>query len=401
MLTAIKNDGRVGDFVHNGQTMAKPQGFGNVSKTWYDKTISYEAGLDLLEEGKHECEDITTQLKNIVPFVGNDGSFMVRVDGREFRPTPHATRHLAGVTFADCGVGTAESLVTPKMGTGKKADEVLYERDKGDAETLVRLINNGLRRKNQEKQFFLRTMTDGTLRAAFTERYATIDNRWYLEVLSKIVPGGRLSHWRGDAHTLYGNILVPDTMRSESDSDYGGGISISNCEIGIRAFDECPFTFRSICMNGNIWDRVDGVAVHRKHIGTINLVELAKGIAENITIQLGMVDKAIEAELASRNWSIGQTPIKSVYASVRSLYKLSRAQVTAALTGYGVEGGNTAFSVIQGLTRGSQKLSPADQFFMDGVAGKLLKDGEKAWEKTMAYANAMRPDDVDATFIAA
>ncbi len=41
----IEGEGRMGDFVHGGQDMAAKQGFGNVSKLWYDKTISYDDGI--------------------------------------------------------------------------------------------------------------------------------------------------------------------------------------------------------------------------------------------------------------------------------------------------------------------------------------------------------------------
>ena len=40
--------GNQGQFVHDGQDMAKKEGFGHVSKLWYDKTISYDEGMELL-----------------------------------------------------------------------------------------------------------------------------------------------------------------------------------------------------------------------------------------------------------------------------------------------------------------------------------------------------------------
>ena len=41
----IEGEGNQGQFVHDGQTMASKQGFNNVSKLWYDKTVSYDEGM--------------------------------------------------------------------------------------------------------------------------------------------------------------------------------------------------------------------------------------------------------------------------------------------------------------------------------------------------------------------
>ncbi len=78
--------------------------------------------------------------------------------------------------------------------------------------------------------------------------------------MRKLIPGGRLSHWRGDADTLWGNVLIPDTIRQESDSDYGGMVSIGNSEIRERRITSRPSVFRAICFNGCIWDREAGQA---------------------------------------------------------------------------------------------------------------------------------------------
>ena len=48
-LTPIENQRRDGDFVHATQTMASNDGYRNVSKSWFDKTISYDEGFELLE----------------------------------------------------------------------------------------------------------------------------------------------------------------------------------------------------------------------------------------------------------------------------------------------------------------------------------------------------------------
>ena len=46
----IQGEGNQGQFVHDGQSMASSQGFDHVSKLWYDKTMSYDQGMEMLED---------------------------------------------------------------------------------------------------------------------------------------------------------------------------------------------------------------------------------------------------------------------------------------------------------------------------------------------------------------
>src|SRR5687767_13653717 len=50
-LEGNKSTLAAGSFVLSGQTVAATDGFRNVSKIWYDKTISYEDGLKKIEDG--------------------------------------------------------------------------------------------------------------------------------------------------------------------------------------------------------------------------------------------------------------------------------------------------------------------------------------------------------------
>ncbi len=52
----------------------------------------------------------------------------------------------------------------------------VYAPDKGDAETLARVFQNGFRRLDEGKPFLWRTREDGTPRAMLTGQYACINN---------------------------------------------------------------------------------------------------------------------------------------------------------------------------------------------------------------------------------
>jgi hypothetical protein len=103
---------------------------------------------------------------------------------------------------------------------------------------------------DQDKQRLIRTWSDGTLRAFLSQKYTIVNNAWFLDVLSKAIPGGVVSHWKGDADSIFGNVLIPDTIRAEADSDFGGMLSVGNSEIGTRRISSLPSVFRAICMNG-------------------------------------------------------------------------------------------------------------------------------------------------------
>ena len=57
-MEVLKGSGTSGDVVLNNQVLAKKEGFQNVSKIWYNQTMSYEQGLEALEAGRAEREDI-------------------------------------------------------------------------------------------------------------------------------------------------------------------------------------------------------------------------------------------------------------------------------------------------------------------------------------------------------
>lgn len=392
-MTKLIGSGRVGDFVHEGQTMAKEQDFRNVSKLWYDKTISYEDGLRQLEEGKAETHDYKLSANEVRATVNDDGELVMVIDHQEFLPTPHAMRQLSGVNFADCGTWTTENLRQPKC---NQKGEILYHRDRSDAETIVAILENG-RRRLDNKQLLFRTRTDGTLRAvmsASTRGYAIIDNRWYLELLKDVVPGGRLSHWRGDADEIYGNILIPDSIRSETDSDYGGGLSIGNSEIGTRRICQFPWLFRAICMNGNIWDKTNGKTTNKVHRGKVNLYDLGEMIKNNIIDQIPLTTAMVDTMLATRRYQMGNISSLAVMAAVSYNEKLSKAQGTAVYRAYGIEPDASLFGVINAVTRAGQTLDNEQWVNFDMIGGKMMQYGDKEWGSLLKKAEGLEAEDI-------
>lgn len=379
-----------GSWVFSDQGVAEDKGFRNVSKYWYEKTLSVEDGLAQLEKGRSETVDFYATAKQMVPTV-SAGNFSLQCpEGRLYRPTTHAMTQLG-----------------EWAGTGSKFVLGLLEGDEGDAETLVRVVQNAFRRLDPEKKFLWRARQDGTLRAMLSTEYARVDNRWFLEALHTILPGCRLSHWRGDSDTIYGNVLIPDTVRAETDSEYGGMLSVGNSEIGERRITSLPSIFRAVCMNGCIWGQAVGKGIHIVHRGNIDLGQLFDTLEQNITEQIPLLPVGIERLLSLRQLGWTGDSIKPLFAHVARENKLTKKQASSLLQGYHAElavapdSARTLFGVVAAITRASQKMSNEDWVRLDTVAGKLSELDSLGWAGFTKQALGLTVTQVEAAFATA
>lgn len=391
-----------GSWVFTSQGVAAEQGFKNVSKIWYGKTISYEDGLAQLEKDKAQTEDILATVREMVPAVSNTGKFVFRYrDGREFLPTEHAV--IQASNWIDCGTWFAGNML--KDATDAKG-RLTYSRDKGDAEVLAMVFRNGMRdgRVDPAKKFLWRTRKDGSLRAMLSERYAIIDNRWFVERLKEFIPGGRLSHWRGDSDTVFGNVLIPDTIREEKDSDYGGMLSVGNSEIGERRVSSLPSIFRAICMNGCIWGQIKGEGIRQVHRGKINLVNLALEIKENLNKQIPLLPQGIDALLGIRTYAWDGCSAKPIFAQVGKTFKLSKSQASSLLVAYQEERtltpeyAATLFGVVNSVTRAGQKQNNAQWVHFDEIGGELSRYKKDDFDRLVSQAKHLKEKEVDEVF---
>lgn len=388
-----------GNFVLTGQKTAGEVGFSKVSQRWIDTTITYEQGLDLLEKGRAQTEDVVSTLQDMKPAIQGGHFVLTNKDGRSFRPTEHAVTQMG--TWCGCGTWYVQSLLANP--TNIKGDQ-LYSRDQGDAETLVHVLANGFRRIDPAKPFLWRTRKDGTLRAMLTTEYAKVDNRWFLETLRSIVPGGRLSHWKGDQDTLWGNILIPDSIRSEADSDYGGMLSIGNSEIGERRVMSLPSIFRAICQNGCIWGQEKGQGIRFVHRGKIDLKELFDEIRTNLQEQIPLLPQGIKRLLGIRSFGWDGSSMLPLFAQVAHEHKLSRKTATSLLTGFAEERAvapdtaRSLFGVVASVTRASQKQSNEEWFKLDSIGGRLSEYTKDEWSTTVKRAKSLPAKQVEEAF---
>ena len=372
VITQTEEQKEAGAFVH-AQGMATVDGFGRVSQRWFNQTIDYDAALARMMSQQKERHDIVTDLRGVT-FSPTDNGVKVCIEGNCFDGTRWAMSQLCGANALDVGTTCLNQLAT----------------DVGDFETLVHVMNNGKRKIQGELLRRFRTYTDGTLRAVVSDSYSPVENSWMIDTIRSVVPNGRVSHFdKSDADNLVLNVLIPDAMFPHNGSDYGGGASLQNSEIGRYCVESCPFAFSTICMNGNVWGREDGIAYRQRHRGIMNLTELRKELSDCITKQLALVAVHNQTLIESREWKV-TTGINRLFASIVKEHTLGKsmfAEFKSDWTNFSQE--ENAFGVVDAITRTAQRFGQDEMVALNSIGGELIHAGRTNWDRMNAKAGSM------------
>lgn len=375
------------------QPTAAADGFKNVSKTWYDKTISFDEGLELLTKGKAETEDIHLPME-AVTFEQEDNKLVVNLDGNKVFPNKHSLGQIAA------RLDIPSKILTNWYNSG----------DSEDVDIVARILNNGKRKYLSEEvakkeddedsvsqKFRWRTRKDQSLRALVSQKYLPLDSQFFLESLSKIVPQGRLSHWdkTDGADTVYGNILIPDSLRKESDGgEYGGGLSVTNSEIATASLTVNPWLFARICQNGCIWDKIKGVSYKKVHLGNkINYENIFKEMTDCINKQIPLIPEHINMLMDTKNLSWSESS-KKLMAQAAIDLGLTKKQGTELLLAYEFVPELSCFGLISAITRAGQKMEASLWRNMDIYATNLMSN----WATYEKKAQALTAKDVESCY---
>ncbi len=293
----------------------------------------------------------------------------------------------------------------------------LKEREYND--DLVKYMNAELDRretqwnnKGKEKRTFnvrIRHDDEGNnvVRAIVSERYGVIDNSEAMEMVANALPSLKdalASHLFNDGDDIYGNILLPDYMKSEPDSDYGVGIAFKNSEIRNSTFRISPFLFRAICLNGMIWGRMNSdINVDQRHMGKIDLDTLQVKVTQVIKVALTQGNDMLTLLGYAKQVKVND-PLATIALLARD-NKMTIEQVKLRHKGYldslherhGDVHENTAFGIINGLTRSAQDYTGSTREEMETLASKILapsidsslQEISKRWGLIDARANQM------------
>lgn len=394
----VGDGGSVGDFVLSGQEQTDK--FRHVSKPWQEQCKSFEQGLQQAATDAAQVQDIRGPLCNWVPQVSANGQFEMQyrgsgaLDGATFKPTPWATRGM--LTWANLHPATA-GIMEDTTKDAKGETKMVVKRGRADVQRFVDVLKANLfdadRVEQHKRDWLFRTRKDGTMRAMLSDQYAVVDNSWYLQVLAKAVPGGLISHFRGDGDTMRFNVLVPDTIRSNPDSDYGGGVAAGNSEIGQSKIYSHPFSFRAICMNGCIWDAESGTMVSRVHRGRIDLGEWADEIVKSIHAQIDIAAQHVDRWTQLDKRTI-DAPMHNVWAALQAVkvkgVQLSNADLRAIDKAWNVEPESNARGVVNAVTREAQTGNKADRAYnFDRLGGRLMMFGDSEWSQLLTVAKGI------------
>ena len=293
----------------------------------------------------------------------------------------------------------------------------LKEREYND--DLVKYMNAELDRretlwnnKGKEKRTFnvrIRHDDEGNnvVRAIVSERYGVIDNHEAMEMVANALPSltdALASHLFNDSDDIYGNILLPDYMKSEPDSDYGVGIAFKNSEIRNSTFKISPFLFRAICLNGMIWGRMNSeINVNQRHMGKIDLGDLQMQVTQAVKVALTQGNDMLT--LLGYAKQVKVTNPVAVIAQLARDEKMTIEQGKLWHKGYldslherhGDVHEKSAFGIINGLTRSAQDYNASTREEMETLASKILapaidsslQEISKRWGLIDARANQL------------
>jgi len=283
-----------------------------------------------------------------------------------------------------------------RLFTDMPSSMISFMDERGYHDELVQFINKELDLRESgwrdngkdDRNFRLRFRADDEgndiIRAIVSERYGVIDNHEAMQMILDALPstdGALASHLFNDGDDMYGNILVPDNLKSEPDSDYGVGIAFRNSEIRNATFKVSPFLFRAICLNGMIWGRQNSdINVNQKHMGKIDRNELALEVRNAIKVALSQGNDLLTLMGYSKKVKV-ETPLNVIAQLCREKeINLTAEQGRLWHKGYidslgeqnGHEHHQTAFGIVNGLTRSAQNYNGAKREQMETIAGMIL-----------------------------
>jgi len=406
-LTGDDSMKKEGQFVYDTQKMATEDGFSNVSKAGLDKMKSYDWAFNQLTASKRVTRDIRVTLREMKPTLNDDGMFILRHESGDYVPTEYAWSKIMGLVSLPTHFArefTATWYDSTGRGRGSERNE--HKAGRFEFETLAKIVKHRFDQMSPDKKYLFRLNDkDHSVRVVLSDEYFVINNSCVLELIKEIVPDGRIAHWRGDEDTFYADVIMPDKIISEKDSDFGGMLDFGNSEIGTRKVNCTPALYRSICMNLNIWGKRSGEGIRQVHKGKLNLMELRKEVVDTIMQQIPLVMDMVPILLGTKDMKMdGGLTAKPVYAQIAYDYGLDRKQATECLTGYRMESSvtpdyrNSLYNIINGLTRAAQECEPADWHAMNTISGELATMGADGWERLTGRAKRLKTEKVEAAF---
>ena len=330
-----------------------------------------------------------TPLADFIQTVKEQSTHKVDVTAMESEIRLQDSSTLAnGMPLTDSGLNSL------RMFTDIPSSMISFLKERGYDDDMVKYVNDELDRRESEwfgkgkdaREFRLRVRHDeegnDIIRAIVSERYGVIDNHEAMDIIKDALPSlddALASHIFNDGDDIFGNILLPDYMKSEPDSDYGVGIAFKNSEIRNSTFRISPFLFRAICLNGMIWGRQDSsIKINQKHLGNIDLVDLRLQVKNAVQVALTQGNDMLTLMGYAKQVKVND-PLATIALLARD-NKMTIEQGKLWHKGYldslherhGDVHDKSAFGIINGLTRSAQDYNGATREQMETTASLIL-----------------------------
>jgi hypothetical protein len=340
----------------------------HVAKVWQDKCTPLADFIDTVKSQSTHKEDLTTMESEIRL---QDSSTLVN-----------------GMPLTESGLNSL------RMFTDIPSSMISFLKERGYDDDMVKYVNAELDRRESDwnnkgkdaREFRLRVRHDeegnDIIRAIVSERYGVIDNHEAMDIIADALPSltdALASHLFNDGDDIFGNILLPDYMKSEPDSDYGVGIAFKNSEIRNSTFRISPFLFRAICLNGMIWGRQDSsIKINQKHLGNIDLEDLRFQVKNAVKVALTQGNDMLTLMNHAKQVKV-ENPLATIAVLARD-NKMTIEQGKLWHKGYldslherhGDVHEKSAFGIINGLTRSAQDYNGATREQMETTASLIL-----------------------------
>ena len=343
----------------------------HVAKIWQDKCVSLESFYSTLK----------AQDANKVDVVKAESAIRLKDSSTLLDGTPL----------------TKSGMNSLRLFTDIPSSMISFMEERGYNDELVKFVNDELNRREQDwsnkgkdsREFRVRTRHDDdgnpVARAIVSERYGVIDNLEAMEMIIDALPSkdaikdALASHLHNDGDDMFGNLLLPDNIKSEPDSDYGVGIAFRNSEVRNSTFKVSPFLFRAICLDGMIWGRQDSsIKVNQRHMGNIDKQELREEVRRAIVVALSQGNDLLALLGHSKHVEV-KNP-EQVIAQLSRDNKMTIAQGKLWHKGYleslqeasGHSHDRTAFGIVNGLTRSAQQYTGSTREQMETIASAIL-----------------------------
>lgn len=263
---------------------------------------------------------------------------------------------------------------------------------------LLRLQAEDSQASRADRRIYSRFRANGdghlVCRALFSDRYAAVDSWPLMQMVADSLTCEeqeearvhRLSY-NGDEFTA--RLFWPGCDRVLNGEAYRVGVAIQTSEVGTLRLQVSAWIGRLVCSNGLVVNSTLGDFVSRRHVGRIDLAELAQGVRGAVGCAMEKADRALLQLDSSRAIQVSYADRAIVQLS-REL-RLTRDQTRAWLDGHDATlsepsvGETSVFSIVNGLTRGAQnpEFEPATRTYLELLAGRVLAPALNSSESQM------------------